>query len=127
MKTILVDAIDGLISDTGEVFSEMYNLLETYPNPKIILTGADDEGFKKYKLDQVPYQVFTLKHNPEKNDPTYFKILFEHFSLKPDEVVYFEHNQKAVKSAESVGIVSYLYDHEKKDLSALKEFLDANV
>jgi len=127
MKTILVDAIDGLISDTGEVFQEMYELLETYPHTKIILTGADDEGFKKYKLDQAPYQVFTLKHNPEKTDPTYFKMLFEHFGLKPEEVIYFEHNREAVKSAESVGIVSYWYDHEKKDLVALKEFLDKNV
>jgi HAD superfamily hydrolase (TIGR01509 family) len=105
----------------------MYEFLETYPNPKIILTGADDEGFKKYKLDQAPYEVFTLKHNPEKTDPTYFKILFEHYNLKPEEVIYFEHNETAVKSAQSVGITSYWYDHEKKDLTALKEFLDANL
>jgi FMN phosphatase YigB (HAD superfamily) len=127
MKTILVDAIDGLISDTGEVFAEMYQLLETYPNPKIILTGADDEGFKKYKLDQAPYEVFTLKHNPEKTDSTYFKMLFEHYNLKPEEVIYFEHNQQAVKSAQSVGITSYWYDHTKEDLVALKLFLDKHV
>lgn len=45
MKTILVDAIDTFVIETKngfEVFPEMYELLETFPNDKIILTGADD-------------------------------------------------------------------------------------
>ena len=67
MKTILVDAINGLIEEDGTVFKEMYQLLEKYPNPKITLTGANDEQFKEFKLAECPYEVFTLKHNPEKN------------------------------------------------------------
>jgi len=46
MKTILVDAVDGFIIETTngfQIFTEMYNLLETFPNRKIILTGANDE------------------------------------------------------------------------------------
>ena len=101
----------------------MYDLLETFPNRKIILTGANDEQFKKYKLDKIPYKVFTLKHNPEKTDPKYYKTLLQHFGLSKDEVIYFEHNPDAIKSAESVGIKSYHYDQKKKDLEALKKFL----
>ena len=64
MKTIFVDAINGLILEDGTVFAAMQELLDTYPNPKIVLTGADDEQFKRFHLDQSPYPVFTLKHNP---------------------------------------------------------------
>jgi hypothetical protein len=53
--------------------------------------------------------------------------MLDHFGLQAGEVVYFEHSPDAVKSAESVGVKSYFYDHEKKDLAALKAFLDENL
>lgn len=71
--------------------------------------------------------VDTLKHNPEKSNPSYYQKMLEHFGLSANDVVYFEHSPDAVKSAESVGITSYYYDHEKRDLGALKSFLDANL
>jgi HAD superfamily hydrolase (TIGR01509 family) len=127
MKTILVDAVDGIVSDKGVLFQEMYNLLETYPNPKIIVTGANDEQFQKFGLDKMPYEVFTLKHDPEKTDPKYFEILLEKYTLKPEDIVYFEHNKAAAESAQSIGITSYYYDSNVKNLNALKSFLDLNV
>lgn len=127
MKTILVDAINGLILEDGTIFQSMYEMLETYPNHKIVLTGANDEQFEKFKLYNSPYEVFTLKHSPEKTDPSYFKILLERFNLKPDDVIYFEHNIEALKSAESVGITSYFYDHTKEDVVSLKKFIDSNL
>lgn len=77
MKTILVDAINGLVLEDGSILKPMHVLLEKYPNNKVVLTGANDEQFEQFKLDQVPYEVFTLKHNPEKTDPQYFRILLE--------------------------------------------------
>ena len=130
MKTILVDAVDGFVieAESGfQIFKEMHDLLETFPNRKIILTGANDEQFKKFGLDKMPYEVFTLKHNPEKTDPKYFETMLKHFGLNKDDVIYFEHNSEAVKSAESVGIKSYYYDPDKKDLVALKSFLTENL
>lgn len=127
MKTILVDAVHCFVSPDGQIFKEMYDLLETYPSRKIVLTGANDEQFKKFGLDKMPYEVFTLKHNPEKDDPKYYQIMLEHFGLSKDEVVYFEHNPKAVESAQSVDIASHFYDNNKKDLVSLKKFLDINL
>src|SRR3990167_8954454 len=127
MKTILVDAVDAFVIEGEGTFKEMQDLLETYPNRKIILTGANDEQFKLFGLDKMPYEVFTLKHNPEKTDPRYFKTLLKKFNLRAGEVVYFEHNPEAVKSAQSVGITSYYYDHDKKDLDSLKIFIDNNL
>jgi hypothetical protein len=50
----------------------------------------------------MPYEVFTLKHNPDKTDPVYFITLLQHYNLNPNDTVYFEHNIDAVKSAESL-------------------------
>lgn len=78
-------------------------------------------------LNDMPYEVFTLKHNPDKVDPVFFETMLAHFDLKSGDVVYFEHNPEAVKSAQSVGIETYFYDNERKNLEGLKEFLDENL
>jgi HAD superfamily hydrolase (TIGR01509 family) len=127
MKIILVDAVDAFVIEGESIFKEMHDLLETFPNKKIILTGADNEQFKEFGLDKMPYEVFSLKHDPEKTNPEYYKKMLEHFKLKSDDVIYFEHNPEAVKSAETVGIKSYYYDPEKKDLDSLKKFLTENL
>ncbi len=127
MKTILVDAVHTFIIEGQGIFKEMRDLLETFPNRKVILTGANDEQFKKFGLDKMPYEVFTLKHNPEKTDPKYFETMLQHFGLRSEEVIYFEHDPDAVKSAEAAGIKSYYYDSGKRDLEALKNFLTENI
>ena len=127
MKTILVDAVDAFVIEGKGIFKGMHTLLETYSNRKVIPTGANDEQFKEFGLDKMPYEVFTLKHNPEKTDPKYYEIMLEHFGLTKDDVVYFEHNLEAVKRAQSAGIISYHHDSDKKDLKALKNFLDSSL
>jgi FMN phosphatase YigB (HAD superfamily) len=127
MKTILVDAVFTFVSEEGTINQPLYNLLEQYKNKKLIVTNANDEQFKNSKLDQVPYEVFTLKHNPKKTNPEYFRILFKHYGLFANEVIYFEHDIGVVNSAKSVGITTYFYDHTKQDLKALKHFLDENL
>ena len=131
MKTILVDAVDCFVIEkedgTFQIFKEMQDLLKNFPNKKIILTGANDEQSKKFGLDKMPWEVFTLKHNPEKTNPEYYKIMLQKFNLSSEDVIYFEHNLNAVKSAQSVGINTFYYDNDKKDLTALKQFLDENL
>ena len=127
MKTILVDAINAFVIEGEGVFNEMYKMLEQYPNRKIILTGANDEQMVMFGLDKMPYEVFTLKHNPEKADPKYFETMLKHFNLEVKDVVYFEHNLDAVKSAQSVGINTFHYDQSTKDVEALKKFIDESL
>ena len=127
MKTILVDAIYAFILADGTIFQPLHDLLETFANPKILLTGASGLRFKEFGLDKSPYEVFTLSHNPDKTDPKYYEMMLKHFDLKADEVVYFEHNSDAVKSAESVGIKTFYYDPDKKDVAALGQWLKDNL
>lgn len=126
MKTILVDAADTFTKSIDGAYvidKELYALLEEFPNRKIIVTNANEEQQKTYGLVGLPYELFTLAHCPDKVDPVYFEKLLAHFELTSDDCIYFEHNQKAVGSAHSVGITSYHFDHEKRDLPALRQFL----
>ncbi len=130
MKTILVDAVDAFVVETEngfEIFEPMRKMLNEFPNTKIILTGANDEQFKKFGLDKMPYEVFTLKHDPEKTNSEYYKKMLEHFNFKPEDVVYFEHNPEAVKSAQSVGIKTHFWDNEKRPLRELSIFLENSI
>jgi len=127
MKTILVDAVDAFVVETEngfEIFEPMQKMLDEFPNTKIILTGANDEQFIKFGLDKMPYEVFTLKHDPEKTNPEYYNKMLEHFNLKSEDVVYFEHNPDAVKSAKSVGIKTHYWDNEKRPMRELSIFLE---
>lgn len=126
MKTILVDAVNTFVVD-GEIFEPLRDLLEKYPNRKIILTNANDEQLIQFGLQNLPYELFTLKHNPDKIDPEYFNNMLKHFKLESHDVVYFEHNPEAVKSAQSVGIMTYHYDPQKKDLVSLQKFFEKNL
>ena len=130
MKTILVDAVHAFViktKDGFEIFEPMRKMLDKYPNRKLILTNANDEEFKKFELDKMPYEVFTLKHDPKKVNSEYYKKMLGHFNLKLEDVVYFEHNLEAVKSAQSVGIATYYYDSDKKDLKSLEKYLNKNL
>lgn len=127
MKTILVDAVDTFVIEGQGVYQPMFELLETFPNRKIIVSNADDSQIVPFSLTNLPYELFTLKHNPDKTDSKYFETLLTNFNLAKDDVIYFEHNPEAVKSAQSVGITSYYYDPERKDLVALKNFLEVNL
>ena len=127
VKTILVDAVETFVIEGEGVYAPMHELLERYPHRKIIVTNANDEQMVTYGLVDLPYELFSMKHSPDKTDPLYFKTLLEKYGLHADDVVYFEHNPKAVESAESLGIVSYHYDSKKKDLAALERFLNENA
>ena len=130
MKTILVDAVNCfIVRDNSEfkIFSDMYEMLEQFPNKKIVLTEANDSQMKQYGLDNLPYEFFTLKHDPEKTNPEYYRNLLAKYSLENNDVIYFEHNVNAVTSAKSIGINTYHYDNEKRDLKELKNFLNINL
>jgi len=128
MKTILVDAVLCFVDERGSINKNLHDLLETFPNKKIILTGADDEQMRVFGLDRVPYEVFTLAHDPEKTDPRYYRLMLEHFGLKAEDVVYFEHAEEAIESARSVDIETFHYnDRDKENIQRLHQFLTENA
>ena len=127
MKTILVDIAHTFFVYNQGIFKEMYGLLEEYPNRKILVTNADSEKMMEKGMIDLPYEVFTLENNPSKSESEYFVKLLDHYQLKPEDIVYFDHIPECVESAEKIGIKSYFYDENTKDLDSLKQFLDKNA
>ncbi|XKT75026.1 MAG: HAD-IA family hydrolase [Patescibacteria group bacterium UBA2103] len=127
MKTILVDAVHTFFIKGEGVYKPLYDLLETYQNQKIILTNANPEQRESLGIVNMPYEVFSLDQNPTKADPEYFVRMLDYLNLSKDDVVYFEHNAEAVESAKSIGIPTYHYDKETRNLKALKDFLDQSL
>ena len=102
-------------------------MLQTTITNTMQMLNANDEEIQRFGLDKVPYEMFTLKHDPDKIDPIYYIKMLEHYNFNTEEVIYFEHNADAVKSAKSVGIITHHYDKDLKDLDALKKFFDENI
>lgn len=88
---------------------------------------APDDLMEKWGLNKMPYEVFISRLNPKKTDPQYYHNMLKKFELKVSDVVYFEHVVEAVQAAQSLGIATYHYDENKKDLKNLKKFLDNNI
>ena len=126
MKTILVDALFGFVIKDVGINEEMHKMLDTFPNKKIILTNANEEERGRF-LKDMPYPVFSLDHNPNKTDSRYYRKMLEALDLKAEDTVYFEHDMVAVENAMSLGINTYFYDSEKKDVKSLASFLKANL
>lgn len=125
MKTILVDAWNTFVTEEG-INLDLKKLLDSYPNNKIILTNATEEELVKFGIVNMPYPVFSLAHNPNKTDANYFIKMLQHFNLKSEDVVYFEHNVDAVTSAKSIGISTFHYNKLEK-LDYLTTFLNSNL
>ena len=105
----------------------MLELLESFPNRKIVLTGANDEQFEKFNLQVVPYEIFTLKHDPEKTDLEYYRKMLAEYQLAAEDTIYFEHDAEAVSSAESVGIKTHFWDKDERRLKGLEQFLKSSL
>lgn len=127
MKTIFVDAWQTLVTADG-MDQKMYEILEKFENLKVIVTNADEENQKKYGIVNMPYEVYTLKNDPNKSDPKYYQMLMEDYNLSPDEVVLFENVPESVESAKKAGIKNvYRFDPEVRDYEALEKFIQENL
>jgi HAD superfamily hydrolase (TIGR01509 family) len=125
-KVILVDAINTLIKKDIGVDFQLQNILDVFPNKKIILTNANDEQITEF-LQNMPYELFTLKHNPEKTDGGYYEKFLEEYNLKPEQCLYIEHNKEAFEKAKELGIKTLWFDKEKRDLEEIELFLQNNL
>lgn len=81
MKTILVDARNTFI--TAEwVDQNLKTFLDSLENPKIILTNANEDEKIKLGIVNMPYEVFSLSHDPDKINPIYYKKMLENIDWK---------------------------------------------
>jgi len=126
MKTILVDAVNTFVVDKV-IDQKIYYILEKFENRKIILTNANDLQMIEFGLIDLPYELYSLKHNPEKTDPKFFKQFMLQYNLNSTDCIYFEHNPEAVQSAIQNEILSFHFDKMVRDYEGLENFLEENL
>ena len=105
MKIILIDAINTLFVNKKNNFykidRELFKILESFKNKKILVTNADDNQIVEFGLNKSPYEIFTLKHNPNKENPLYFKKFLEKYyqlTNEPHSVMrYNKQNKKELR------------------------------
>ena len=125
-KVLAIDAVGCLVNFKGKVNNDIKNLVKKFKNKKIVLTNAD-ELEKKIFLKNITYETFSLKHKPNKSNPKYFKKFLLKYKLEPQQLIYIEHDIKAVKSAQSLGIVTHHFNGNLKNLeNFLNLFLNKN-
>ncbi len=125
MKTILVDAWNTFVTEKG-INIELKKILDTYQNQKIIVTNATLEERRKFGIINMPYEVFSLGHDPNKTDALYFEKLLFFYNLKPQEVIYFEHHFEAVQAAKSLKIKTHHFS-KLDNLENLITFINSNL
>lgn len=125
-KVLAIDAVGCLVNFKGKVNNDIKNLVKKFKNKKIVLTNAD-ELEKKIFLKNITYETFSLKHKPNKSNPKYFKKFLLKYKLEPQQLIYIEHDIKAVKSAQSLGIITHHFNGNLKNLeNFLNLFLNKN-
>ena len=122
MKTILVDAWNTLVKNK-KIDNKLLDILDQYSHKKIILTNANEIEQIELGIVKMPYEVFTLSHNPEKTNELYFEILCKKMKLKKEDLLYIEHNEGALKSARLFGIKSILFCSNYREIN---DFLKKN-
>ena len=77
---------------------------------------------KKDIFKNISYESFSLKHKPNKTNPKYYKKFLTKYKLQPNEIIYIEHDIRAVKSARLNGILTHHFDGNIKNI---KNFLNS--
>ena len=126
IKAILVDAISCLFDEKRKINKKLLEMLLSYNLQLIIVTNVDLKDIINKPIIDIIGQnisVFTIKNNPNKTNPQYFKELLREYNLNPNEIIYFDHSKENINSAEKIGINSELY----KNLNQIKKFIDENL
>lgn len=122
-KTILIDAVGCLVDSKGKINYKLENLIKKFNNHKIVLTNANDKEIKIF-LKNIKHKIFSLKHNPNKPSLEYYQKFLKSNKLKANQVIYFEHDLKAVNSAKKNKIVTHHFDG---NIKKLEKFLFFNL
>ncbi len=121
IKAILADAVNTLTDKEKGLNKELADILQDSGKNIIVVTNANPDEIKN-DLRDYNFQIFSLLKKPDKSNSKYFKELLKQYSLSSQEVIYFDHKEENIKSAQELGIKSILYRNNKQ----IKDFIYSN-
>ena len=128
-RVILVDGMHCLYDEKFNPNKELLDIINNFNTHNILTVNGFREKGLNLVRDYEPtrdtnWEAFSLEEKGiEKDNPEYFKILLKNFKLKPEEVMYFDHDKKNVETANKLGILSKHYT----DIKSIKKFIEDNL
>jgi leucyl-tRNA synthetase len=128
-KTILVDAVNTLFVKNGDELTlnlELAECLKSIDVTKIILTNAKDGVLVKLEdlIKEYNWKIFSLKFEPEKTDPEYYKIAVTELNIDIKNTIYFDHSEANLNSAKLSNINSFQYLNNKQTIELVGDFVN---
>ena len=114
-------------------YKKFFHTLGNQTRLAIIYTLKSGEKNVTELTEELKLKQTTVSHDLRRLEQCQFVKMrqdgpFRYYSLNKETIEpLLKLMDKHVKSAQSIGINSYHYDSEKKDLDSLKQFLDQNI
>ncbi|MFA5174056.1 MAG: alanine--tRNA ligase-related protein [Candidatus Pacearchaeota archaeon] len=128
-RLILVDGMNCIYDEKFNINKELLDIINNLNTHCILVVNKFKEKgknlIKNYESTKdTNWEAFSLEEKKiNKENPEYFKILLKNFNLTPQEVIYFDHNEKNVETAIKLGILSKHYTN----IESIKKFIEENL
>ena len=128
-RVILVDGMHCIYDKDFQPNKELLNDINKINTHTIlVVNGFREKGREVVKKNSQGYdtnwEAFSLEEKEiKKNNTEFFKILLIKFGLKPEEVIYFDHDKESVEIAKKLGIICKHYTDNK----SIKKFITDNL
>jgi len=124
-RTILVDGMYTLYDENFVINNQLLELLNKYPQAKKILVVNGNSIKAKELVNPLGFEVVCFEGELKKDNPDFFKRLFEKYNLNVDGVLYFDHAEENISGAKEANIKNIkLFNDSIEDI---KELLDNNL
>jgi len=112
--TILVDGMFCIYDKEFNVNEKLLEIINGFDAKKIlVVNGFREKG--REALEGNGFEAFSLEEEKIKKDnQEYFKTLLSKYNLKPEEVIYFDHDENNVETAKQLGIISMHYKNDEE-------------
>ncbi|MDD5133126.1 MAG: alanine--tRNA ligase-related protein [Candidatus Nanoarchaeia archaeon] len=128
-RLILVDGMYCLYDDKFNLNKELLDTINNFNSHSILVVNKFKEKGLKLVQNYNPeldtnWQAFSLEEKGIKKDnPEYFNTLLKTFDLQPEEVIYFDHDEKNIETAAKLGILSKHYT----DIKSIKKVIEDHL
>jgi FMN phosphatase YigB (HAD superfamily) len=124
-RTILADGMHTIYDRNFNINKELLEIIDFFDTKKILVVNGFREKGKEVLKNSSITEAFSLEEKQiKKENPEFFEVLLSRFDLKPKDLIYFDHDENNVKSAESVGIISRHYTNNNEEI---KDFIGENL
>ncbi len=113
-RILLVDGMHCLYDKDFKINTKLLDALQKFDAKKILVVNGYREKAEEL-LKDYNYEIFSLDGKIMKNNKRFFEKLFEKYKFDKGDILYFDHDEASIETAEEFGIKNaLLYDGKVK-------------